>query len=164
MGSNFKRGFDQVERVKAKYGKEPWFKSLQGEFTGDLLKHHPWGLRLIGPYFNMGTPWSYDPLPVLRRQTAPLLWVLAGDDSSAPVEETRRRLVTLRVMGAPITVLEYPRTEHGIIEFEEGPDGERAETGYAEGWLQTTLDWARHGRLRDEPYGGGILLTPDAEA
>ena len=164
MGSNFRSGYDKVAAVKRKYGREPWFKELKGEFTGDLLKHHPWGLRVAGPWFNKGTPWTYDPLPVLRRQTAPLLWVLAGDDSSAPVEETRRRLLTLRVLGAPITVLEYPRTEHGMIEFEEGPDDERLETGYADGWLRTSLDWAMDGRLKDEPYGAGILLTPEPEA
>lgn len=164
MGSNFKTGYDKVARVKAKYGKEPWFKSLKGEFTGDLLKYPGWGLRIVGPMMNKGTPWTYDTLPVLRRQTAPLLWVLAGDDTSAPVEETRRRLVTLRYQGAPITVLEYPRTEHGIIEFEEGPDGERQETGYADGWLQTSLDWAKDGRLGDGPYGAAIRLTPEPEA
>jgi pimeloyl-ACP methyl ester carboxylesterase len=160
MGSNFKSGFDRVAAVKARYGKEPWFKSLKGEFTGDLLKYPGWGLRVVGPHFNVGTPWTYDPMPVLRRLNTPLLWVLAGDDTSAPIEETRRRLVTLSVEGRPITVLEYPRTEHGIMEYEEDPKGERIETGYADGWLQTTLDWARDGRL-EHPVGDGIRLTSD---
>ena len=164
MASNFRSGFDQVARVKAKYGKEPWFKSLKGEFTGDILKYPGWGLRIVGPWFDEGTPWTYDPIPVLRRLDTPLLWVLAGDDTSAPLKETRRRLMTLRVEGRPITVLEYPRTEHGILEYEEGPDGKRLETGYGEGWLQTSIDWARDGRLRDAAYGSGILLTPAAEA
>jgi pimeloyl-ACP methyl ester carboxylesterase len=163
MASNFKSGFDRVSAVKAKYGKEPWFRSLKGEFTGDVLKYPGWGLRIAGPHFNVGTPWTYDPLPVLRKLNTPVLWVLAGDDTSAPIEETRRRLVTLGVEGRPITVLEYPRTEHGIMEYEEGPKGERLETGYADGWLQTTLDWARAGRL-EHPVGEGITLTSNEAA
>lgn len=164
MQSGFRSGYDKLDEVRRKYGKEPWFEHVTGEYTGELLKYPNWAIRIVGPRRDVRTPWAYDPLPVLRAQTAPLLWVLAGDDTSAPPEVTRRRLKALASEGAPITAIEFPETEHNILEFETDEDGERRETRYAEGYFRAVLDWARDGRLSG-PYGravgvAGQELTP----
>ena len=159
MGSNFRSGFERLEAAKARYGRQPWYKDLKGEFTGDLAKYPSWVLRIVGPTFNQQTPWTYDPLPTLRRLEAPTLWVLAGEDTAAPVAETRRRLLALHAQGRPITVLEFPNTEHGMFTFETDADGERRKVRSAEGYFQTSLDWARTGALAG-PYGDALLLTP----
>lgn len=164
--SGFRRGYDRLDAVRGKYGEEPWFRHVGGEFTGELLKYPNLALRVIGPLRDVGTPWNHDPMPPLRAVQAPLLWVLAGADSSAPVEVTRARLQGLMAEGRPIALLEFPDTEHGVLEFETGEDGQRVETRYADGYFRSTLDWARNGRL-EGAYGAAIQLTaqpPSANA
>jgi len=161
MTSRFERGYDRVDEVKRKYGKEPWFPHVKGEFTGELLKYPNFAIRLIGPFRDVGTPWNYDPMPTLRNTPAPILWTLAAEDSSAPVEVTRARLLELVAQGRPVTVMEFPDTEHGILEFETGEDGARLETRYAEGYFQSSIDFAIRGRV-DGPYGRAAVLTPPA--
>ena len=161
MTSRFRSGYDRVNEVKRKYGKEPWFEHVRGEYTGELMKYPSWALRVVGPLRDVGTPWTYDPMPALRSLNAPLLWVLAGDDSSAPVDITRRRLLDLAREGRPVTVIEFPGTEHGILEFVTDESGKRLETRYAEGYFRSSLDWARDGRL-EGAYGAAKVLTAGA--
>ncbi|MGH7026907.1 alpha/beta hydrolase family protein [Brevundimonas sp.] len=156
--SNGAVGFAGLEAVRAKYRPEPWFADIKGEFTGMLLNASNDQIMALAPKFDVGTSWDYDPLPVLSALNTPMLWVQAANDTGAPPEATRRRLVDLSAQGRPITVLEYPNTDHGIIRFEAGSDGQRAEIGYAPGYFQAVLDWARTGRL-DEAYGDGRFLA-----
>ena len=113
---------------------------------------------MIGPKEDRGTTWEHDPLPVLRDVSAPILWLIAGDDLSAPPEETTRRLVDLAQGGRRITVLEFPKTDHGLREFEV-VHGKREYTRYADGYYRAVLDFTRTGKLR-EPYGAARRLTP----
>lgn len=162
--SRFERGYERLDAVKRKYGKEPWFKALKGEFTGEMLKYPSFALRIVGPMRDVGTTWNYDSMATLRRLKVPLLWVLAGDDSSAPPEITRARLLQLVREGRPVTVMEFPGTEHGILEFETDEEGARTETRYADGYFRTTIDFARDGRLGQGPYGAGMVLMPGGTA
>ena len=140
MGSGFKEGFDELDAVRAKYGKEPWFAKAKGEFTGSFLAYPDWALRIVGPWLDQGTSWTYDPLPALRAYEKPHLWVLAGRDSSAPSETTLRLLRETQTMRPNIDVVVFPNADHGIIEFEEN-DGERMETRFSEGYFQLVVDW-----------------------
>jgi len=158
--SRFERGYEELDRVKAKYGKEKWFSAVKGEFTGEMLKYPSFALRLVGPLRDVGTTWNYDSVATLQRLDVPLLWVLAGDDTSAPPEVTRARLLKLIAAGKPFTVMEFPGTEHGILEFETDEDGVRSETRYADGYFRTTADFARDGKLGPGPYGAGMVLSP----
>ncbi|WP_342316547.1 alpha/beta hydrolase [Lysobacter sp. FW306-1B-D06B] len=160
MASGFKDGFDRLEAVKAKYGKEPWWSAMQGEYTGDLVKHSPLMLRLFGPLHDEGTTWSHDPMPPLRATKVPLLWIIAGSDAEAPPEESRRRLLSVARENANVEVVEFPGTDHGIIEFDTGADGERTATRYADGYYAMLVDWIRDGALRAEPYGNAERLAP----
>lgn len=157
--SRFRSGYDGLDRVRRRYGKEKWFSSVKGEFTGELLKYPNFALRIVGPMRDVGTSWTYDSVATLQRLEAPVLWVLAENDTSAPPAVTRARLLGLAAQGNPITVLQFPRTEHGIIEFETDEDGERIQTRYADGYFRSVRDFARDGRLTP-PYGSGAVLTP----
>lgn len=154
-------GFDGLEAVRARYRAEPWFKDIKGEFTGLLLNASNDQITAMAPQLESGPSWDYDPLPVLGSLGAPMLWIQAEDDIGAPPDATRRRLIDLAAQGRPITLLEYPDTDHGIVRFETAPDGARTSLGYAPGYYQAVLDWARTGRL-DGAYGDGRLLAHPA--
>jgi len=151
-------GFDALEAVRAKYRAQPWFNDIKGEYTGLLLTTPNDQIVAMAPQLDVGTSWDYDPLPVLSSLDAPMLWIQAEDDTEAPPDATRQRLIDLSAQGRPITLLEYPQTNHGILRFETAPDGRRTSLRYAPGYYQAVLDWARTGRL-DGDYGDGRLLA-----
>lgn len=140
IASDFKDGFDQLDAVRAKYAKEPWYPKIKGEFTGQFLSSPNWMLKIIGPFFDVGTSWEYDPVPALKAYEKPHLWVLAGRDSSAPSENTLRILREVQATRPNLDVVMFPTADHGIIEFEE-KNGERAETRFSEGYFQLVADW-----------------------
>jgi uncharacterized protein len=100
-------------------------------------------------------------MPTLRASTTPQLWVLGADDLEAPSAETSRRIKSLIGEGRPFTVAIYPGAEHGMTEFEIGPDGERASTRYAQDYFAMMRDFARDGRLRDA-YGKSTITRRTA--
>ena len=158
VGSHFKAGYGQLDAARAAFGKRPWFKQLKGQFTDKILKYPDFVLRTVGPLYDVGTPMDYDAVTVLKGVRTPMLWVLADDDTLAPNIETRRRLAALIADGAPITVMAFPATDHGIMEFITKPDGSRDETRYADGYFRTTIDWAKTGQL-SPPYGRGAVIA-----
>lgn len=146
MASGFREGFAEYARVRKAYKSRPWFSQIQGEYTGDILGYPAPVLRLLAPIArrlgNQGTPWDYDPMPVLNTLGIPQLWVIAGDDTEAPPETTLRRLNGLKTAGKPITILEFPETDHGIVEFVE-IDGRRVATRVADGYLRAVAEFAK---------------------
>jgi dienelactone hydrolase len=144
------------DRVREKYRAEPWLADVEGEFTHMLLKFPSWLIPIVGPVFDVGTSWQYDPMPVQRALKVPRLWILAAEDREAPHEETLARLQALQKEGHTITVAVFPATDHGILEFEVR-DGKRVSTRYAEGYFPLIVDWVRDGRARGE-YGRARLL------
>jgi len=151
-------GFDGLEAMRAKYRDQPWFADIKGEFTGLLLNATNEQIIALAPQMDIGTSWDYDPLPVLSSLNTPMLWIQAEDDTGAPPDATRQRLIDLSAQGRPVTLLEYPATDHGILLYETGTDGRRTSLAYAPGYYQAVLDWAKAGRL-DGNYGDGRLLA-----
>src|SRR5690606_10041882 len=153
MASDYRDGFAELNRLKKKYRDEPWFEFARGEFTGDYLRYPSWLVRLIGPFMGSGTTWDHDPRPVLAGIDVPVLWILAGEDTVAPIEETQRRLLALQSEGVPLEVVVFPDTEHGIVEFTTGADGERISSRYAEGYFHVVTDFAKGETLPRTNYG-----------
>lgn len=164
MASGFREGLGEYARVRRKYRTAPWFARIDGEFSGRVLAYPPLALRLLAPLArrvsDRGTPWRHDPLPALRQADVPMLWVLAGADTSAPPAQTRDDLVMLQREGEPVTLLEFPGTEHGIYEFETRPDGSRVNTRVAAGYFSAVVDFAAEGRLQSGPYGNAVRTDP----
>ena len=144
--------------MRARYGAAPWFADVKGGFTGMLLNATNDQIRAILPQYDVGTSWTYDPLPVLSGLNTPMLWILAGEDTKAPPEATRQRLIDLSAQGRLITVMQYPGTDHGLTLFETAPDGARTSLGNPPGYFQAVLDWAKTGRLSGA-YGDGQVLA-----
>jgi len=165
IASGFTEGFDQLDRVKAKYGDEPWFSDMEGEFTGAILRAPTWApqwiVRAIAKHKDLGTSWDYEPMPVLEKLQAPQLWVLAEDDTEAPNAETRRRLKMLQEKGRPIDVVVFPHTNHGILEY-AGKPADRISLRHPDGYLRLIADWIKRGRLQGS-YGSGKLQPAIAE-
>src|ERR1700744_3241201 len=99
--------------------------------------------------FRWGTPFHYDPMPTLRSNTTPQLWILGGEDYEAPSAETSRRVESLIDAGLPYSLAMYPHAEHGMTMFESAPgSGERLSTRFAPGYFAMIRDFARDGVLK----------------
>jgi uncharacterized protein len=157
--SNFTDGYDRVDAVRAKYGSEPWFKYIHGNFTFAVLRMPHDELREKGPKLLPGIQPHYDPMPALRSLKIPQLWILGGDDIDAPSAETARRLKALAAEGHPIVTAVFPHAEHGIFEYETLPNGERVSTRNAEGYFTMMRDFIRSGRL-EARYGASVISDP----
>lgn len=139
--SNFTEGYEQLAAVKRKYGHEPWFRSVRGNFTAYMLAESAETIRKQGPLLLEGLPAQYDPMPVLTNLRVPQLWILGGQDRDAPPGETLRRLAALRNAGRPITTAVFPDADHGMYEFETLPDGERLSTRQPEAYFPLMRDF-----------------------
>lgn len=157
--SGFREGYDKVDAVKAKYGKEPWFKDVHGNITFFLLETPAATLREQGPLLAPGIPLQYNPMPVLQNLDVPQLWILGADDTDAPIGETSRRLATLAGAGRPIRTVVFPRADHGIYEYETRPDGTRVSTRNPDGYFALMRDFILDRRLQPK-YGSSRFLKP----
>jgi pimeloyl-ACP methyl ester carboxylesterase len=161
--SNFRSGYDKLEALKQRYGKEPWFKHVHGDVTFALLAMTPAQLKQQGPVLLAGVPCQYDPMPVLRNLATPQLWILGGEDADAPSAETIRRLRGLQQSGRPIALAVFPHAEHGIYEFESKPDGTRVDTRNSAGYFDMMRDYILDGTLHGT-YGEAVLYSTPAAA
>lgn len=165
MASDYQSGWEELAAVKEKYGKEPFFAHLDGEFTGDFTKNPPWALKRIGPFYDEGTSWEYEPLPTLEKIEVDHLWVLAGDDHEAPSARTREILLSLQARRPKLDVAYFPKADHGMIVFDPAPPGEKAKEPrtwrYAAGYHPLVVDWIESRRL---PAEGPDLVVASGAA
>ncbi|HYD45145.1 MAG TPA: dienelactone hydrolase family protein [Phenylobacterium sp.] len=147
------------DALRTKYQAEPWYKDLEGEFTGMLAPHaapQAKAAALAHPIFHANTTWRHDSLGVLRRVKAPVLWIIAGSDTVAPPEQTEKDLETLIKEGRDIRAAVFPGTDHGIRQFTV-KDGERAFSRYADGYTALRIDWIKGAPLK-AVYGQATFI------
>jgi hypothetical protein len=140
--------------VKKKYANEPWYGKIQGEWTGEILKLDDATLRKAATTPNPNDDqliWRYDAVGELRKVKPPQLWVVAGEDREAPPATTISRLQDLQREGKPIEIVVFPRTDHGMYEFEEAKDGKRKHTRITDGYFRLVSDWILG--EQNPPYG-----------
>jgi hypothetical protein len=111
FASGFTEGFAEFDAARAKYKDAPWFKDLHGNYTHFFLPYSESQLRKMGAKYRWGTPFHYDPMPTLRADTTPQLWILGGEDYEAPSAETSRRIRSL-IAEMP-SRWRYVTVEHG---------------------------------------------------
>jgi pimeloyl-ACP methyl ester carboxylesterase len=157
--SDFTKGFDRFDAVRAKYCNEPWYKDVHGNYTHFILPYTAAEAREKFKDSLPGTPFRYDPMPTLRAVKTPQLWIVGEDDLEAPSAETSRRIKRLIQEGKPITLALFPHAEHGMTEYEVAPDGERVSTRYALGYFTMMRDFARNGQLSGT-YGSSRVVEP----
>jgi len=163
IASGFEEGYDALGAIKEKYRGEPWWEQLEGEFTQDLVRYPAWVLRIVGPWFDRGTPWEYDPLPALDAvltSGTPILWIAGGEDTEAPMEASLEILHRRQDGPGHLDVAVFPRAEHGIIEV-EGQGETRRLRGHSEGYWALQAHWIAARNL--EGSFGGAELHPDPD-
>jgi dienelactone hydrolase len=156
FATDFREGKDELAALKDQYRDEPWFDVYQGEFSHELLVRPIWQVEMVVPFMNISTSWEYEPRPVLEAMDMESLWVFAAEDREAPPDTSIAILAELQADGALIDVAVFPDTDHGIIEFEVGEDGERTSLRYADGYYRLIVDWVKSNRFEGE-YGRAAL-------
>jgi pimeloyl-ACP methyl ester carboxylesterase len=141
--SGFTEGFAEFDIVRAKYRNEPWYKDVRGNYLYLMMPLPGERLKARENAFKLGTPWEYDPMPVLSATKIPQLWLLAEDDIKTPSAETARRIAGLHDQGLPFTLKLFPMTEHGMLEYRRDYRGRRYDTRYPEGYFAAIRDFAK---------------------
>jgi pimeloyl-ACP methyl ester carboxylesterase len=159
VSSHFMSGFEALDTLRKEAGNERWARSIDGEYSGDMLRMNDSDLRRVGRavFDNLEIIWDYDGTSVLNRLQIPLLWTIAEKDREAPIEETVAALAKLQEQGKPFDIYMFPDTDHGMYEFVEKADGTRSNTRVADGYFKLIGDWII-GRP-DGPYGRGHSLS-----
>jgi dienelactone hydrolase len=132
---------------------QPWFEGVRGSdsILGQLAdsKLPLWMLRLYVAWrmHSQGdTPFIdrlYDPVQTMQQLQTPSLWLLGGEDSSAPTPWTLRELEKLQAEGRPVRYRVFPEADHGILRFVNGENGERRYTGLEPEYYPTQIAWLR---------------------
>jgi hypothetical protein len=149
--SNFTKGYERFDALRTEYKAAPWYKDLDGNFTGTLAPLSLAEMRARAKELNPDVSWHYDGMAVQAKLGIPQLWIQGTDDLDAPSAETNRRLRKLQSLGKPVTIALFPHAQHGIYEYETKPDGKRFDTRNPEGYFALLRDFAV-GRL-DAKYG-----------
>lgn len=155
--SNFTQGYAELNALRAKYSADPWFRYLRGNVTGLLLAEPEAVLREQGPVLLNGILPNYDPVPVLNKLRTPQLWILGADDIDAPPQETWRRLLTLKRAGKPLSLVMFPRAEHGLYEYELNAKGERVSLGLPKEYFSLMRDYIVAGQIAPR-YGDAVAV------
>ena len=140
---------DMVDSVRD----EPWFEAVKGSdsMLGAVAeqKFPLWGMRAY-VWWKLGAHRQpafidrlYDPAPTMQQLAAPSLWILAGEDSSAPAQWTVDELEKLQAAGKPVEYFVYSQAEHGIVRYTTGADGERKTLGYEPDYFERQIAWFR---------------------
>jgi len=153
--NNFTKGYARFDALRAEYKNAPWYKDLDGNFTGTLLPLSQAEMQARAKELNPDVSWHYDGMAVQQKLGIPQLWVQATDDLDAPSAETNRKLKMLQSRGEPITIVMFPHSQHGIYEYETKPDGTRANTRNPDGYFALLRDFAL-GRL-NATYGDSTV-------
>jgi uncharacterized protein len=155
LGDIFDRGQDRwddfhqaVEAARSK----PWFETAKhSDSLFGMMLGADMPLWMARPYMwwkygRADVPFIdrlYDPVQTLAKLDTPSFWVFGGQDSSAPTQWSVDELEKLQAAGRPIQYFVHPEAEHGIIRFEQQPDGERQPVRFEEGYFQQQVDWFR---------------------
>jgi hypothetical protein len=132
---------------------KPWFQAVRGsdsglgQLTGSKLPLWGWRTFLWWRERSFGdTPFIdrlYDPVQTMQQLQTPSLWLLGGEDSSAPTPWTLRELEKLEAEGRPVRHHVFPEADHGIIRFVKQENGERRYTGLEPDYYPMQIAWLR---------------------
>jgi hypothetical protein len=132
---------------------QPWLDAVRGSdsvlgrLSGSGMPMLGWRLYAWWRFRSSGdAPFIdrlYDPVPTMQQLQTPSLWILGGEDSSAPTPWTLRELEKLQAAGRPVQYRVFPEADHGILKFVKQENGERRYTGIEPDYYPTQIAWLR---------------------
>jgi uncharacterized protein len=132
---------------------QPWFDAVRGSdsILGQISssKLPMWGWRVFSWWRERSygdTPYIdrvYDPVQTMQKLQTPSLWILGGEDSSAPTPWTLRELEKLQSGGRPVRYHVFPGADHGIMTFVKQENGERRYVGVEPDYYPMQIAWLR---------------------
>ena len=132
---------------------QPWFEGVRGSdsMLGVVADTRMplWAMRVYLWWRTRSqgdTPFIdrlYDPVQTMHELQTPSLWLLGGEDSSAPTPWTLRELEKLQAEGRPVQLRVFPDADHGIIKFVPQENGERRYTGLEPDYYPAQIAWLR---------------------
>ncbi len=160
MRSDFNAGFEELAAVKEKFKDAAWLGAIDGEFTGDFMSTPNWLIKIIGPFFDVGTSWEYDPRPTLEAINVPHLWILAGDDTEAPHERTLEILRDIQKTKPNLDIVVFPNTEHGLYEYVVDDEGVPQPVRFAPAYYPLIRDFILKGDAPETINGAETFPAP----
>jgi hypothetical protein len=151
-----REGYEVFDALRQRYKSDPWYKDVHGDFLFFILPLDKQQIIDAVAKYLTDAPYRYEPMPALRANTTPELWVLGGDDLEAPCAETSRRIKSLIADGKNFTLAIYPGAEHGMTEYELDAKRERISTRYAPGYFAMMRDFIRDGQIGND-YGNAEI-------
>jgi uncharacterized protein len=135
----------ELEDKLDKFKDRAWFATAKGlpTWVGLTLQMGLTQAKVVAPpmFENFFQPF-YEPVPTLEKLNIPMLWLIAEQDIEAPPEPTIAALKRLRQQGKPFATVIFPKSDHGMFEFEMR-DGQRVKTKYADKYFATMLKWIK---------------------
>lgn len=162
VASRFNDGWDEFGALKQAYKGTDWVRHLRDTPVGGLMRYPKFLVKLFGRgKLPPGLRWHYDSTTLLEGLEVPMAWFLAEEDRAAPNEQTLAKLRRWVAQGKPYELFLYPRTDHGMLEFDER-NGERVYRGYAPEYFRAEVSAARRLLLPQEVELGPAPATLDA--
>jgi dienelactone hydrolase len=143
VAADFRDGWEELAAVEKKYKRAPWMKQLSGTVVGKFVRYPRWLIRRLGPRSSPpGMPWYHDSAGVLEQLSIPMVWFLAEQDRSAPIELALPMLRRLEAKGKPYEIVVFPEADHTMLLFSEEAGG-RVYTGYAPSYFAQEVEAAK---------------------
>jgi len=127
-------GWDEYEAALQAVRNKKWFSVYVGAPSAKDDSAFPFWRRING----------FDPVPVLKKVTCPVLVILGGLDTITPVPETSANIekALKESKNKDYTIKVFPRGNHSLYEAETGGDKDRPRLkNYVPAYFDTMTDW-----------------------
>lgn len=120
-------GWPELDKQVRDVRGEPWFPLVA------VMRHSQWR----SSWMTYGPDIDFDPVKVLSRVDAPILWLLGENDPETPLDATLAMLAAQKARGKDITVKVFPGADHQL----ERPRTSKNRPNYAPRYIETTMSW-----------------------
>jgi uncharacterized protein len=155
--SNSADGLTELDAFKLRFAGAPWLKAIQPRsYTGLFLKFSSEDIQIHGPALAQGLSFDYEPRPVIEAIKPRQLWLLGGSDRQAPNAGTQAILREIQQKRPNISVVVFPRADHGLIESKRTLNG--VAMAYSAKLFDLTADWIKN--MRRSAQERFVIMPP----
>ncbi|MGD0142936.1 MAG: alpha/beta fold hydrolase, partial [Rhizomicrobium sp.] len=144
LTSHAQSGWARFALLEKRFGGEAWLKAIRTNSETGVLLSQP--LAQIEQTWRSGaddTMFGYNPIPAIYAVSAPQLWVLAGEDHTAPSARTAAIIGNIEAAKPDIDLVVIRHADHGMIATPRAGD---TSTRIAPAFFDVVRDWitAKH--------------------